>query len=141
MKLFDVNQTVMIVVGSSVPQEVADRPLAYRLKEAIDKKGDGKEWRKAIVVSDLAYESDAVIQGCPTISIGSIAANAVSARLVNLLPTALAPQKRSFVQLDITFRDHRVLLWGTDPAATVAAVDLFLSKGYLEQYLKHIWRF
>jgi hypothetical protein len=141
VKLFDVSQTVMIVVGSSVPQEMADRPLAYRLKEAIDKEGHETEWRKAIVVGDLAYEADAVIQGCPTIAIGGIAANSVSARLVKVLPTALAVQKKSFVQLDITFRDHRVLLWGIDPPATEAAVDLFMSKGYLEKYLKHIWRY
>ena len=141
MRLFDVNQTVMIVVGSSIPQEVADRPLAYSLKQAIDKHGKGEEWRHAVVVSDLAYESDALIQGCPTIAIGSIAATAVSARLVNVLPTALTIKKRIFVQLDITYRDRRVLLWGTDPTGTEAAVDTFLSKGYLEKYLKHIWRY
>jgi hypothetical protein len=141
VKLFDVNQTVMIVVGSSVPQEMADRPLAYNLKEAIDKHGEAVEWRHAVVVSDLAYESDAVIQGCPTIAIGSIAANAVSARLVNVLPIALTVKKTIFVQLDITYRDRRVLLWGTDPSGTEAAVDIFLSKGYLEKYLKHIWRY
>jgi hypothetical protein len=140
VKLFDLNQTVIIVVGSSVPQEVADRPLAYRLKDAIDKFGAGAEWKNAIVVSDMAYESDAVIQGCPAISIGGIAANILSARLVNVLPTALTAQKKSFVQLDITYRDRRVLLWGTDPAATEAAVDLFMNKGYLEKYLKRIWR-
>jgi hypothetical protein len=141
VKLFDVNQTVMIVVGSSVPQELVDRPLAYLLKEAIDKRGDAKKWRSAVVVTDLAYESDAVIQGCPTISIGSIAANAVSARLVNVLPNALTVKKTIFVQLDITYRDRRVLLWGTTSSGTEAAVDLFTKKGYLEKYLKHIWRY
>lgn len=140
MKLFDVNQTVMIVVGSSVPQEVAARPLAYRLQKAVDERGEAKKWRMAIVVSDLAYESDAMIQGCPTIAVGNISANSVSARFVKILPVALAVQKKSFVQLDITYRDRRVLLWGTDHQATETAVDLFLSKGYLEKYLRHIWR-
>lgn len=140
MKLFDVNSTVIVVVGSAIPQELNDRPLAYRLKDAIDKQGDINKWRYAIVVGDLSYEADTVIQACPTVSIGSMAANAVSARLCRVLPTALTVEKKSFVQLDITYRDPRVLLWGIDRAATEKAVELFLQKGYLEKYLTHIWR-
>ena len=140
MKLFDVNSSVMIVVGSAVPQEINDRPLAYKLKEVIDEHGDPQSWKSAIVIADLAYESDAVLQGCPTISIGGMAANSVSARFCRILPVALAVQKRSFVQLDITFRDPRILLWGIDPSSTAKAIDLFVQKGHLGKYLKHIWR-
>ena len=140
MKLFDVSHTVLIVVGSAISQEVNDRPLAYRLKREIDGRGDPAKWKLAIVVSDLAYESDAVIQACPTVSIGGIASNAVSARFCRILPVALSVERKSFVQLEITFRDPRVLLWGIDPASTVKAVDLFLEQGYLDKYLQHIWR-
>lgn len=140
MKLFDVNHTVLVVVGSGIPQEVHDRPLAYRLKEDIDGRGDPQQWKNAVVVTDLWYESDAIAQGCPTISVGGMAANTVSARFCRVLPVALSAEKRSFIQLDITFRDPRVLLWGTTAHAAGAAVDLFVKKGYLEKYLKHIWR-
>ena len=140
MKLFDVNHTVLIIVGSAIPQEVNDRPLAYRLKETIDRQGVPEQWKTAVVVSDMWYESDAVAQGCPTISIGGMAANSVSARFCRILPMALAAEKKSFIQLDITFRDPRVLLWGETPEATAEAVDLFVKKGYLQKYLKHIWR-
>ncbi len=139
MKLFDLNETVMIVVGSGVYQEVNDRPLAYRLKEQIDERGAGSEWRKAVVLGDLSYEADAVVQGCPTISIGGIAANSLSARFCRILPVALSVEKKCFVQLDITFRDPRVLLWGTDSPSTERAVSLFTGKGFLEKYLRHIW--
>jgi hypothetical protein len=140
VKLFDVNHTVLIVVGSGIPQEVNDRPLAYRLKEAIDERGDPAEWKNAVVVTDLWYESDAIAQGCPTISVGGMGANSVSARFCRVLPVALSAEKRSFIQLDITFRDSRVLLWGTTVQAAAEAVDLFIKKGYLEKLLKQIWR-
>jgi len=140
MKLFDVNNTIMIVVGSGVPQEMNHRPLAYGLKDEIDSRGDPSKWRHAVVVSDLAYEGDPVVQECPTISIGNMASNSVPARLSRVLPTALAAEKKSFIQLDITYRDHRVLLWGIDLPATEKAVRLFATKGYLEKYLKHVWR-
>jgi hypothetical protein len=141
VKLFDVNHTVLIVVGSGIPQEVNDRPLAYGLKDIIDSKGDAEQWKTAVVVTDMWYESDAIAQGCPTISVGGMAANTVSARFCRVLPVALSAEKRSFIQLDITFRDPRVLLWGTTAQAAAAAVDLFAKKGYLEKYLKHIWRY
>lgn len=139
MKLFDVNSSILIVVGSAIPQEINDRPLAYRLKELIDERGDPHSWKTSIVVADLAYEGDAVLQSCPTVSIGGMAANSVSARFCRILPVALAVRKKSYVQLDITFRDPRVLLWGLDPESTGVAVDLFVQKGYLDKYLKHIW--
>lgn len=141
MKLFDVSRTVLIVVGSGIPQEVNDRPLAYGLKEIIDAKGEAEQWKNAVVVTDLWYESDAIAQGCPTISIGGMAANSVSARFCRVLPVALSAEKKSFIQLDITFRDPRVLLWGTTAKGATSAVDLFVKKGYLEKYLKHIWRY
>jgi hypothetical protein len=140
VKLFDVNRTVLVVVGSGIPQEVNDRPLAYRLKKFIDGHGDSEQWKNAVVVTDMWYESDAVAQGCPTISIGGMGANTVSARFSRILPMALSVQRQSFIQLDITFRDPRVLLWGITSQACAAAVDLFVKKGYLEKYLKHIWR-
>jgi hypothetical protein len=140
MKLFDVNSTVLIVVGSAIPQELNDRPLAYRLAGAIDSRGDPAAWKRAVVISDLSYESDAVAQSCPTISIGGMAANSVSARFCRVLPAALSVEGKSFIHLDITFRDQRVLLWGKGQEETARAVDLFLEKGYLEKYLRHVWR-
>jgi hypothetical protein len=140
MKLFDVNHTVLIVVGSAIPQEINDRPLAYRLAEAIDARGDAAAWKRAVVISDLSYESDAVAQSCPTVSIGGMAANVVSARFCRILPVALSVEGNSFIHLDITFRDQRVLLWGKGQDETARAVDLFVGKGFLERYLRHVWR-
>lgn len=140
MKLFDVNHTILVVVGSAVPQELHDRPLAYRLAELIDGRGDAATWKRAVVISDLSYESDAVLQSCPTVSIGGMAANVVSARFCRILPAALSVEGKSFINLDITFRDPRVLLWGKGPEGTQRAVDLFIQKGYLDKYLGHVWR-
>ena len=51
MKLVDTDDTVLIVTGIDVPAEMNDRPLAYRLKAEIDRRGAGRPFRNGLVVS------------------------------------------------------------------------------------------
>ncbi len=64
--------------------------------------------------------------------------NALSAELVNILPTAVAIEDTLVVQMDVEMHDTRAAIWGMDHLETVRAVDLFLSRGYLDTFVKAV---
>ena len=53
-------ETIIIVIGKSIPVELLDRPVAELLRDEIDRRG-GKEhpFRRAIVITDLAWYAEA----------------------------------------------------------------------------------
>jgi hypothetical protein len=60
--------------------------------------------------------------------------NALSAMLVDQLPTAMAVENTLVVQLDLEMTDLRCAVWGMDHLDTVRAVDLFIGK-YLDTFV------
>ena len=70
MKLVDTEETIVLVTGSSPAAEERDRPLAYRLKAEIDRRGAGHAYRRAVVVADLWYLQNRTFQLNPTVAIG-----------------------------------------------------------------------
>jgi hypothetical protein len=137
----DVNQTVLIVVGMDIGPEEADRPLAYKLKTAIESTsyfGD-HPFRKCLVISDALYEHDKLIQVCPTISIGGPGANALAGKLVEELPVYLSKNNKYFIQLNRDFKDQKIAIWGMDRNSTAKAIDTFMANGILKDFLKAIW--
>ena len=141
MKLVDTDETVVLVTGSSVTAEERDRPLAYRLKSEIDRRGAGHAYRRAVVVADLWYLQNRTFQLNPTIAIGGPGANGVSHDFAEALPTVYARDERVFVQADFEAERKRASLWGVDASCTSAAVDIFMTEGYLDDLLSRIWRF
>jgi hypothetical protein len=141
VKLIDTDETVIIVTGSDIRAEERDRPTAYRLKEEVDTRSDGQRFRRAVVVGDLWYLENRVFQLNPTVAIGGPGVNALAARLTNTLPVAWSQSEQAFVQADLEGEQKRVLLWGMDAGATMAAVQAFTSQGYLEDLLRRIWKF
>ncbi len=141
MKLVDTDETVVLVTGSSVTAEERDRPLAYRLKSEIDRRGAGHAYRRAVVVADLWYLQNRIFQLNPTIAIGGPGANGVSHDFAEALPTVYARDERVFVQADFEAERKRASLWGVDASCTSAAVDIFMTEGYLDDLLSRIWRF
>ena len=141
MQQLDVNQTILIVVGSDINPEEKDRPIAYHLKQQIEKTPEygSLPFRKCIVISDSLFESDKIIQICPTISIGGPGVNALAARLADKLPIIIARDDRFFIQYDENGANNQVSIWGMNQETTVEAVDLFVNDGYLEKYLKKVW--
>ena len=138
----DINQTVLIVVGTDIKPEEADRPLAYRLQDAIKASpnfGD-HPFRKCIVISDALYGHNKIIQICPTIAIGGPGVNAAAAEFVEKLPVYLSKDNRYFIQLDNSFTDPRVSIWGMDRKSTEEAVDRFIGNGILNEFLTAIWK-
>ncbi len=141
MQQLDVNQTILIVVGSDIGPEEKDRPLAYYLKQAIEKSPEygSLPFRKCIVISDSLYESDKIIQICPTISIGGPGVNALAARMAEKLPIQVSKDDQFFIQYNENGGDSIVSIWGMNQESTKAAVDLYISDGYLDKFLKKVW--
>ena len=48
---------------------------------------------------------------------------------------------RVIIQADLTSPNRRAALWGMDRAATAAAVDTFIARGWLDEFLDQCWRF
>jgi hypothetical protein len=137
----DVNQTVLIVVGVDLEPEESDRPLAYKLKSAVEASSHfgGHPFRKCLVISDALYQHDRLIQVCPTIAIGGPGVNSLAAKLVEELTVYLSKNNKYFIQLDKDFREQKIAIWGVDRNSTAKAVELFIAKGILGDFLKAIW--
>jgi hypothetical protein len=141
MKLVDTDETIVLVTGSSITAEERDRPLAYRLKAEIDRRGTGHAYRRAVVVADLWYLDNRIFHLNPTIAIGGPGANGVTQEFSSLLPTVHTVGEQVFIQLDFEGELKRAALWGANAAGTATAVDTFLSGGYLDDLLGRVWRF
>lgn len=141
MKLVDTDETIVLVTGSSITAEERDRPLAYRLKAEIDRRGTGHAYRRAVVVADLWYLDNRIFHLNPTIAIGGPGANGVAQEFSLLLPTVHTVGEQAFIQLDFEGELKRAALWGANAAGTATAVDTFLSGAYLDDLLGRVWRF
>jgi hypothetical protein len=141
MKLVDPEETVVLVTGVSLTAEERDRPLAYLLKAEIDRRGAGHAYRRAVVVGDMWYLENRILQLNPTIAIGGPGANGVAQELSELLPTVYNGDDQVFIQADFEGDLKRAALWGSNAAATASAVDVFATQGMLDDLLGKIWRF
>ena len=142
----DTDRLICIVVGVQLRAELGDRPLAYRVEQelrqrleaALGKPAEGEPPRLApVVLSDVYYLNNDELQARPAISVGGPGMNALSAMLVDKLPTAVAIEKTLVVQMDLEMDDVRCAVWGMDHLDTVRAVDLFITK-YLDRFVEGV---
>lgn len=141
----DTDRLLPIVTGIQLNAELGDRPLAYRIESEMrllldrllppPQESDPPRLTP-VVLSDVYYLNSEPLQSRPTISIGGPGVNALSALLVNELPTVAAIENVLVVQMDLDQADHRCAVWGMNHLDTVRAVELFLAKGYLEAFVK-----
>lgn len=138
---------IAIVTGVQLRAELGDRPLAYRVEQAVrehlaaalPKPAPGEPPRLApAVVSDVFYLNNDAIQTRPTIAVGGPGMNAVSAMLVDQLPNALAIENTLVIQMDLDMHDPRCAVWGMNHLDTVRAVETFIAKGYLETFVNGV---
>jgi hypothetical protein len=141
MKLVDIEETIVLVTGSSLPAEERDRPLAYQLKAEIDRRGAGHAYRRAVVVADAWYLENRTFHLNPTIAIGGPGVNGVTQEFTAFLPTVYSRDEAVFVQVDFEGELKRAALWGANAASTAAAVEVFTTQGQLDDLLGKIWRF
>jgi len=116
--------------------ELADRPLAYRMKTFIEQNLDQMGFDSTVVVlSDLWYLNVETLHRLPTISLGGPKVNALSAYLTKRLANALVVDNTLIIQMDLDEEDLRACIWGSNCQNTASALDIFIKKGYLGQFL------
>ncbi len=134
----DLTGLLLIVTGSSLRAEMADRPLAYRLQKAIRKRMAAEVVLRPVVISDIWYLNSEPLQQLPTISLGGPGVNALSQFFFSKLPTALGIDGLLLIQMDVALEDHRCCVWGLDHRKTAEALRVFTECGYLDQFLQGI---
>lgn len=143
----DPQRLIWIVTGVQLTAELGDRPLAYRIERELrdrlatllDPAEPGEPpLLSPVVVSDVYYLNNDDARKGPTISIGGPGMNALSASLVDQLPTPVAIENTLVVQMDLEMNDLRCAIWGMNHLDTVRAVDTFIAKGYLDTFVKGV---
>src|SRR5215467_10603707 len=135
-------RVLLIVTGSTLRAEEMDRPLAYYLKQRIDRvlseaaaQGrDSLEGYVVRVVADFRWIHDEPLQVLPTISLGGPGVNALAHRWLEEVPVSLAYNQRYFIQMDPDLAEPRASVWGMDNATTQIAVSVFIDR-FLPQFL------
>ncbi len=141
MKLVDGEDTIAIVVGVQAGPGHSDREVAARLQQEIDARGAGWPYRRAVVVTDAAWLGSRLLHQSPTIAVGGPGANEVSGRFAAELATVWTDADRVVIQAELEDGQRRATLWGIDRHATVEAVDAFIARGWLDEFLGRCWRF
>jgi len=135
-RYFDIQSTVLLVVGYGILPEEEDRPIAYELKRLINTRGQGS--RSAVVVTDMWALNQEMAEFFPAIAIGGPGVNAFTAQIYEELPVAFNREQQLFIQMN-TDHGKRAALWGMDHPTTREAVDIFVKEGFLDRFLDLIW--
>jgi hypothetical protein len=145
-----IDRLIAIVTGIQLRAELGDRPLAYHVEREVrefldahlpERQPGERPQLAPVVVSDVFYLNNDAHQSRPTIAIGGPGMNALTATLVEELPTALAIDETLVIQmnLDAGAEDaHRCAVWGMTHLDTVRAVETFIAKGYLATFLNGV---
>lgn len=133
---------LLIVTGSLLRAEEADRPLAYYLQQQIIQQLAARSSdpdtlpMTPCVIADFRWIHEEGYHALPTISLGGPGVNALAQRWLEDLPVSLAVDGHYFIQMDPDLDEPRVSLWGMDNADTQIAVSAFVQR-YLPRFLDH----
>ena len=116
------SKMVLVVVGASLQSEVMDRPMAYRLADAI------RSWRsehasqlttmiEPVVCTDVWYLNDETLHAKPVISLGGPDSNALSAAFAQNAGKAPSGDPEVWMQFDPEYTDLQACVWGHGPRA------------------------
>src|SRR5581483_1977070 len=135
---------ILIVTGSHLRAEEADRPLAYYLQQQIHRRLAAVAAEsdrppppmKVLVIADFRWIHEDAYHALPTICLGGPGVNALTQRWLEELPLSLAVDNHYFVQMHPELDEPRVSIWGMDNADTQVAVSAFLQR-FLPRFLDH----
>ena len=128
---------LLIVTGSTLRAEELDRPLAYYLRQQVERALNRLDLpMKAQVVADFRWMNDDELQVLPTISVGGPGVNALAHNWFEEGPFSLAVDEQYCIQMDPDLAEPRVSIWGMDNASTQIAVSVFIER-FLPRFLEH----
>lgn len=130
---------LLIVTGSTLRAEEVDRPLAYYLKQRVEKYLAEHDLGvfQVQVVADFRWIHDEPLHDLPTISVGGPGVNALAHRWWHEeLPLSLEVEEQYYIQMDPDLDPLRVSIWGMDNATTQIAVSVFVDR-FLPRFLEH----
>jgi hypothetical protein len=150
-------ETVIIVVGTSIVAELLDRQAAELLRDHINQRGGQYPFRRGIVIThDAWYDKNeaVVIANNPVVAIGGPKTNKLSAEFDKWKPTP--PSKEGTYQIPATgprigtgfFRKNQagwpqVGLWGINRSANTTRETVeyyFKNEQGLAAFLKMCWK-
>jgi hypothetical protein len=130
---------LLIVTGTTLRAEEADRPLAYYLKQQIEGKltdlADSRPL-KVCVVADIRWLNEESLQALPTISLGGPGVNLLAKNWLEKVPLSMAIDDRFYIQMDPDLEEPHASIWGLDNPDTQIAVSTFVQR-YLPRFLEH----
>lgn len=130
---------ILIVTGSTLRAEELDRPLAYYLKQQVERlvalrAAVDDEPTHVLVVADFRWMSDEPLQEIPTLSVGGPGVNALAHRWFEEMPFSLAVDEQYYIQMDPELVEPHASIWGMDNSTTQIAVAIFVDR-FLPRFL------
>jgi hypothetical protein len=145
-------ETIIVVVGKSVPSELLDRPVAENLRDHINGMGkvEAYPFRRAIVLTDEGWYAETDVSNNPVIAVGGPPANKLSAEFDKWEAPPGSNQGKYIIAgtnvLIGFFRKNtrdlpQVALWGKTGSETREAVEHYVrnEKG-LTDFLRIVWK-
>jgi hypothetical protein len=143
-------ETIIIVVGGTIPSELLDRPTAELLRDHIDRQGEPDSYRRAVVITDQVWINENSITDNAVIAVGGPPANKLTAEFIK--PASAAPPTGGTYSIPGAgdqkgfFRKNavglpQVALWGSTAKSTREAVEHYLrDTAGLTDFLKICWK-
>jgi hypothetical protein len=134
---------LLIVTGSTLRAEEVDRPLAYYLKQEVERALASSSAELASrapdvrVVADFRWIHDEALHDVPTISLGGPGVNALAHRWLEEVPISLAVDEQYYIQMDPDLDEARASIWGMDNGSTQIAVSVFIER-FLPRLLEYV---
>ena len=128
---------LLIVTGSTLRAEELDRPLAYYLKQKVERAAAGLDVGfRVLVIADFRWINEERLQTLPTVSVGGPGVNALAQGWFEEVPFSLAVDEQYYIQMDPDLAEPRASVWGMDNATTQIAVSVFVDR-FLPRFLDH----
>jgi hypothetical protein len=140
------DETIFIVVGGGLIQELLDRPLAGRVRDAIGREANGNKYRRGVSLTYDAWRKMGDRHRSPVISIGGQASNPLSAEIVRSRMTALGADSWPIGPGALVAfapaappAGARIALFGDNSVETMTAVDRYIAhpEGLADFLAKH----
>src|SRR5690349_5110116 len=121
---------LLLVTGSTLRAEEVDRPLAYYLKQQIERPESHDPPTlvsfRVRVIADFRWIHEELLQALPTISIGGPGVNALAHRWLEEVPVSMAVDEQYYIQMDPDLDQPRASIWGMNNETTQIAVSVFI---------------